>query len=67
MGFRPQIQRVIDLGGLPGKVERQTLMFSWTFDSKIRVIADKYLVRKTVTIYDFYLCNRRLIVADDTF
>jgi hypothetical protein len=40
MGFEPQIRQVVQQRDMPGKQQRQTLMFSATFPSQIQVCAD---------------------------
>ena len=37
MGFEPQIRKVIESGSIPPVGQRQTVMFSATFPSEIRV------------------------------
>jgi len=39
MGFLPEITRITSSGNMPGKGERQTLMFSATFPEQVQVLA----------------------------
>ncbi|XP_062509323.1 ATP-dependent RNA helicase DDX4-like isoform X2 [Corticium candelabrum] len=43
MGFEPEIRRIVESMGMPGKTERQTLMFSATFPEEIQVLAQSFL------------------------
>lgn len=43
MGFEPQIRQIVEQLGLPGKGERQTLMFSATFPKEIQRLASDFL------------------------
>ncbi|XP_053394753.1 uncharacterized protein LOC128555684 isoform X2 [Mercenaria mercenaria] len=43
MGFGPEIKKIIGDFGMPGKTERQTLMFSATFPEEIQKLASEYL------------------------
>lgn len=43
MGFGPEIRKIIETFGMPGKTERQTLMFSATFPEEIQKLAADYL------------------------
>lgn len=43
MGFGPEIKKIIETFGMPGKSERQTLMFSATFPEEIQKLASEYL------------------------
>uniref|UniRef100_UPI00359007D1 putative ATP-dependent RNA helicase Pl10 isoform X1 n=1 Tax=Myxine glutinosa TaxID=7769 RepID=UPI00359007D1 len=43
MGFEPQIRRVVERSGMPGRGVRQTLMFSATFPRQIQVLARDFL------------------------
>lgn len=43
MGFEPVIRQVVEKLGMPGKCERQTLMFSATFPEEIQRLAGDFL------------------------
>lgn len=43
MGFEPEIRKMIGQMGMPGKTERQTLMFSATFAEDIQKLAADFL------------------------
>ena len=43
MGFGPEIRKIIETFGMPGKMDRQTLMFSATFPEEIQKLAADYL------------------------
>ena len=43
MGFEPVIRQVVENLGMPGKCERQTLMFSATFPEEIQRLAGDFL------------------------
>nr|BCJ78303.1 ATP-dependent RNA helicase [Phreagena okutanii] len=43
MGFGPEIKKIVETFGMPGKTERQTLMFSATFPEEIQKLASQYL------------------------
>lgn len=43
MGFEPDIRRLVETMGMPGKTERQTLMFSATFPPEIQKLAGEFL------------------------
>jgi ATP-dependent RNA helicase DDX3X len=43
MGFEPQIRRIVEQEDMPGKEERQTLMFSATFPRDIQMLARDFL------------------------
>ena len=43
MGFGPEIKKIIETFGMPGKTDRQTLMFSATFPEEIQKLAADYL------------------------
>mmetsp|Transcript_31775 Transcript_31775/g.94430 ORF Transcript_31775/g.94430 Transcript_31775/m.94430 type:complete len:303 (-) Transcript_31775:77-985(-) len=43
MGFEPQIREICDESGMPGKEERQTMMFSATFPETCQKMAQDYL------------------------
>ncbi|XP_052283636.1 probable ATP-dependent RNA helicase DDX4 isoform X2 [Dreissena polymorpha] len=43
MGFGPEIRKIIETFGMPGKDQRQTLMFSATFPEEIQKLAAEYL------------------------
>jgi len=43
MGFEPDIRRLVETMGMPGKTERQTLMFSATFPVEIQKLAKDFL------------------------
>ena len=43
MGFGPEIKKIVEDFGMPGKNDRQTLMFSATFPSEIQRLASAYL------------------------
>ena len=43
MGFGPEIRKIIENFGMPGKANRQTLMFSATFPEEIQKLAADYL------------------------
>lgn len=43
MGFEPQIRQIVEDLNLPGKGERQTLMFSATFPKEIQRLASDFL------------------------
>ena len=43
MGFMPDIRRVVEHPGMPGRGDRQTLMFSATFPAQIRRLAEEFL------------------------
>ncbi|XP_060562674.1 uncharacterized protein LOC132722235 isoform X3 [Ruditapes philippinarum] len=43
MGFGPEIKKIISDFEMPGKTERQTLMFSATFPEEIQKLASEYL------------------------
>ena len=45
MGFEPQIRRIVEKDTMPGKEERQTLMFSATFPKEIQMLARDFLKR----------------------
>lgn len=44
MGFEPQIREIVQLRDMPGKEDRQTLMFSATFKPDIQKLASEFLV-----------------------
>ena len=43
MGFEPTIRKIVEENGMPGKTERQTLMFSATFPEEIQRLAGEFL------------------------
>lgn len=43
MGFEPEMRRLVETMGMPGKSERQTLMFSATFPQEIQLLAKDFL------------------------
>ncbi|ORX55761.1 DEAD-domain-containing protein [Hesseltinella vesiculosa] len=43
MGFEPQIRRIVEQEGMPGVMDRQTLMFSATFPKDIQMLARDFL------------------------
>jgi ATP-dependent RNA helicase DDX3X len=43
MGFEPQIRRIVEGEDMPGKADRQTLMFSATFPKEIQHLASSFL------------------------
>lgn len=43
MGFGPEIKKIIENFSMPGKTQRQTLMFSATFPQEIQKLAADYL------------------------
>ena len=45
MGFEPRIRRIVEKDTMPGKEERQTLMFSATFPKEIQMLARDFLKR----------------------
>jgi hypothetical protein len=44
MGFEPQIREIVQFRDMPGKEDRQTLMFSATFKPDIQKLASEFLV-----------------------
>jgi ATP-dependent RNA helicase DDX3X len=44
MGFEPQIREIVQYRDMPGKEDRQTLMFSATFKPDIQKLASEFLV-----------------------
>ncbi|XP_073836686.1 ATP-dependent RNA helicase bel [Musca autumnalis] len=43
MGFEPQIRRIVEDSNMPGRGQRQTLMFSATFPKQIQELASDFL------------------------
>ena len=43
MGFEPEIRKLVETMGMPGKSDRQTLMFSATFPEEIQKLASDFL------------------------
>ena len=43
MGFEPKIREIVEQHSMPGKTERQTLMFSATFPEEIQRLAGEFL------------------------
>ncbi|CAD7943112.1 unnamed protein product [Amoebophrya sp. A25] len=43
MGFEPQIKEIVHGRGMPPKEMRQTLLFSATFESQIRILGARYM------------------------
>lgn len=43
MGFLPEIQRIVSAANMPGKGDRQTLMFSATFPEEVQHLAIEFL------------------------
>lgn len=43
MGFEPEIRKLVEALGMPSKFERQTLMFSATFQEDIQTLAADFL------------------------
>uniref|UniRef100_A0A1L8ED58 RNA helicase n=1 Tax=Haematobia irritans TaxID=7368 RepID=A0A1L8ED58_HAEIR len=43
MGFEPQIRRIVEESNMPGRGQRQTLMFSATFPKQIQELASDFL------------------------
>lgn len=46
MGFEPELRRIVEGSDLPGKEERQTLLFSATFPKPLQAIARRSYLRK---------------------
>lgn len=44
MGFEPQIRKIVEMSGMPGREHRQTMMFSATFPKEIQCLAQDFLV-----------------------
>ncbi|KAL9258993.1 DEAD-box ATP-dependent RNA helicase 37-like protein [Drosera capensis] len=43
MGFEPQIRKIVDESGMPGRGKRQTMLFSATFPKEIQRLASDFL------------------------
>jgi|UPI000581AB7B ATP-dependent RNA helicase DDX3X len=43
MGFEPQIRRIVEESGMPGGIDRQTMMFSATFPANIQRLASDFM------------------------
>ena len=43
MGFEPQIRNIVERADMPGREQRQTMMFSATFPRTVMRIADQFL------------------------
>lgn len=43
LGFMPDIHKIVDEHGMPGKTSRQTLMFSATFPDEMQMLASEML------------------------
>ena len=43
MGFGPEVRKIVEKYEMPGKMERQTLMFSATFPEDIQRLAKEFL------------------------